>query len=99
MGYGQPDEGPVVTRLLIANRGEIALRIIRTATELGLGTVAVYAQDDADGPHVHSADEAIGLPGTGPAAYLDHSALLTAGKSAGAGMIQPGYGGLRENAG
>jgi pyruvate carboxylase len=45
----QPDEGPDVMRLLIANRGEIALRIIRTATELGPGTVAVYAADDADG--------------------------------------------------
>ena len=58
-----------MTRLLIANRGEIALRIIRTATELGLGTVAVYAEDDADSPHVHTADEAIGLPGAGPAAW------------------------------
>ncbi|EUA54540.1 carbamoyl-phosphate synthase L chain, N-terminal domain protein [Mycobacterium xenopi 4042] len=52
--------------LLIANRGEIALRIIRTATELGIDTAAVYAEDDADSPHVHAADEAIGLPGTGP---------------------------------
>ena len=49
--------------LLIANRAEIALRIIRTATELGMKTVAVYAEDDADSPHVHAADEAIGLPG------------------------------------
>ena len=48
-----------MTRLLIANRGEIALRIIRTATELELDTVAVYAEDDADSPHVHAADEAI----------------------------------------
>ena len=84
--------------LLIANRGEIALRIIRTATELGIQTVAVYAEDDAEGPHVHAADEAIGLPGTGPAAYLDHSVLLTAAKSAGAEMIHPGYGFLSENA-
>jgi acetyl/propionyl-CoA carboxylase alpha subunit/acetyl-CoA carboxylase carboxyltransferase component len=84
--------------LLIANRGEIALRIIRTATELGIQTVAVYAEDDADGPHVHAADEAIGLSGTGPAAYLDHSVLLAAAKSAGAEMIHPGYGFLSENA-
>ena len=52
--------------LLIANRGEIALRIIRTAAELGMQTVAVYAEDDAESPHVHAADEAIGLPGAGP---------------------------------
>jgi acetyl/propionyl-CoA carboxylase alpha subunit/acetyl-CoA carboxylase carboxyltransferase component len=84
--------------LLIANRGEIALRIIRTATELGIQTVAVYAEDDAEGPHVHAADEAIGLPGTGPAAYLDHSVLLAAAKSAGAEMIHPGYGFLSEDA-
>ena len=83
-------------RLLIANRGEIALRIIRTATELGLGTVAVYAEDDADTPHVHAADEAIGLPGAGPAAYLDHAATLAAAKKSGAQLIHPGYGFLSE---
>ena len=83
-------------RLLIANRGEIALRIIRTATELGLGTVAVYAEDDADSPHVHAADEAIGLPGAGPAAYLDHAAILAAAKKSGAELIHPGYGFLSE---
>jgi len=96
MGKDQPNEGPVVTRLLIANRGEIALRIIRTATELGLGTVAVYAEDDADGPHVHAADEAIGLHGSGPAAYLDHAAILSAAKESGAELIHPGYGFLSE---
>jgi acetyl/propionyl-CoA carboxylase alpha subunit/acetyl-CoA carboxylase carboxyltransferase component len=96
MRYGQPDEGPDVMRLLIANRGEIALRIIRTATELGLGTVAVYAEDDADTPHVHAAEEAIGLPGAGPAAYLDHAAILAAAKKSGAELIHPGYGFLSE---
>jgi acetyl/propionyl-CoA carboxylase alpha subunit/acetyl-CoA carboxylase carboxyltransferase component len=84
--------------LLIANRGEIALRIIRTATELGIQTVAVYAEDDADSPHVHVADEAIGLAGTGPQAYLDHSAILAAAKVSGAGLIHPGYGFLSESA-
>ncbi|OBF22867.1 carbamoyl-phosphate-synthetase [Mycobacterium kubicae] len=79
--------------LLIANRGEIALRIVRTATELGMSTVAVYAEDDADSPHVHAADEAIGVPG-----YLDHAALLAAAKQAGADLIHPGYGFLSENA-
>lgn len=84
--------------LLIANRGEIALRIIRTATELGMQTVAVYAEDDAGSPHVHAADEAIGLPGSGPDAYLDQSSILAAAKHAGAQLIHPGYGFLSENA-
>jgi len=84
--------------LLIANRGEIALRIIRTATELGMQTVAVYAEDDADGPHVHAADEAIGLPGAGPEAYLDSAALLAAAEKSGAELIHPGYGFLSESA-
>ncbi|BBY08027.1 acetyl-CoA carboxylase family protein [Mycobacterium noviomagense] len=84
--------------LLIANRGEIALRIIRTAIELGIDTAAIYAEDDADSPHVHAADEAIGLPGAGPAAYLDHAAVLAAAKKSGASMIHPGYGFLSEDA-
>ena len=84
--------------VLIANRGEIALRIIRTAIELGMRTVAVYAEDDADSPHLHAADEAIGLPGTGPKAYLDQPAMLAAAKSSGAQLIHPGYGFLSENA-
>ena len=84
--------------LLIANRGEIALRIIRTATELGIRTVAVYAEDDGQSPHVHAADEAIGLLGAGPQAYLDQATLLAAAKSSGADLIHPGYGFLSENA-
>src|ERR1700730_9687045 len=96
---GRPQEGPDVTRLLIANRGEIALRIIRTATELELDTVAVYAEDDADSPHVHAADEAIALPGAGPAAYLDHAAILAAAKDSGAELVHPGYGFLSEHPG
>ncbi len=84
--------------LLIANRGEIALRIVRTAIELGIRTIAVYAEDDAESPHVHAADEAIGLAGTGPQAYLDRSALLAAAKNSRADLIHPGYGFLSENA-
>lgn len=84
--------------LLVANRGEIALRIIRTATELGYRAVSVYADDDADSPHVHAADEAIGLPGSGPAAYLNHAELLAAAKESGAELVHPGYGFLSENA-
>src|SRR6201999_3077682 len=96
---GRPQEGPDVTRLLIANRGEIALRIIRTATELELDTVAVYAEDDADSPHVHAATEAIALSGAGPAAYLDHAAILAAAKDSAAELIHPGYGFLSEHPG
>ncbi|WP_040623881.1 acetyl-CoA carboxylase family protein [Mycobacterium parascrofulaceum] len=84
--------------VLVANRGEIALRIVRTATELGMRTVAVYAEDDAENPHVHAADEAIGLPGAGPRAYLDQPAMLAAAKNSGAELIHPGYGFLSENA-
>ncbi|HTX96044.1 MAG TPA: carboxyl transferase domain-containing protein [Mycobacterium sp.] len=84
--------------VLIANRGEIALRIVRTATELGMRTVAVYAEDDAESPHVHAADEAVALPGTGPRAYLDQAAMLAAAKSCAAELIHPGYGFLSENA-
>lgn len=89
----------VPTTVLIANRGEIALRILRTATELGYRTVAVYASDDADSPHVHVADGAIGLPGAGPSAYLDQAAILAAAQKSGAALIHPGYGFLSENAG
>jgi acetyl/propionyl-CoA carboxylase alpha subunit len=84
--------------LLIANRGEIALRIIRTATELGIRTVSVYAEDDADSPHVHAADEAIGLPAAGPGAYLNRAELLAAAKKSGTELIHPGYGFLSESA-
>ncbi|OBJ49462.1 acetyl-CoA carboxylase family protein [Mycobacterium asiaticum] len=87
----QPRDGDPT--LLIANRGEIALRIIRTATELGLHTVAIYADDDADSPHVHAADQALAIP-----AYLDQAAILAAAKDCGAALIHPGYGFLSENA-
>jgi acetyl/propionyl-CoA carboxylase alpha subunit/acetyl-CoA carboxylase carboxyltransferase component len=93
---GRP--APMSATLLTANRGEIALRIIRTATELGMQTVAVYAEDDADSPHVHAADEAIWLPGAGGKAYLDQAELLAAAKKSGAQLIHPGYGFLSEKA-
>ncbi len=83
--------------LLIANRGEIALRIIRTAAELGMLSVAVYAEDDADSTHVHASDEAIGLSGVGPRAYLDQAEILAAATKCGAQLIHPGYGFLSEN--
>ncbi|ANS30839.1 acetyl-CoA carboxylase family protein [Rhodococcus opacus] len=84
--------------LLVANRGEIALRIIRTAEEMSVDTVAVYAEDDADSPHVRAATEAVALRGSGPSAYLDARAILDAAAEFGATAVHPGYGFLSENA-
>ena len=81
--------------LLIANRGEIARRIMRGAHEMGIRCVAVYVDADADAPFVREADEAVRLPGS----YLDGKATLDAALAAGAGAIHPGYGFLSENAG
>ena len=63
-------------KILIANRGEIALRIVRALQELGIASVAVYADDDAQAPHVQAADSAVALGVTGPAAYLDAAHLI-----------------------
>ncbi|MEE2058101.1 acetyl-CoA carboxylase family protein [Rhodococcus artemisiae] len=84
--------------LLVANRGEIALRIIRTATELGLDTVAVYAEDDSASPHVGAATRAVPLAGSGPAAYLDQDAILRIARDTDCTLVHPGYGFLSENA-
>ncbi len=88
-----------ITKLLVANRGEIAARIMRTAHEMGLATVAVYADADADAPYVSQADEAVRLPGTAPAGtYLHGEAIIAAAAATGADAIHPGYGFLSENA-
>jgi acetyl/propionyl-CoA carboxylase alpha subunit/acetyl-CoA carboxylase carboxyltransferase component len=85
-------------KLLIANRGEIAIRIIRGAEELGLQTGTIFSEDDAESPHVGRADEAHALTGVGAKAYLDIEQVIKIAKTAGCGAVHPGYGFLAENA-
>jgi 3-methylcrotonyl-CoA carboxylase alpha subunit len=82
----------VFGKILIANRGEIACRVARTARRMGIGTVAVYADSDAHGLHVGTADEARRIE-----SYLDIEAIVAAARDAGAQAIHPGYGFLAEN--
>ena len=85
-------------KLLVANRGEIAIRVLRAAAGLGLPTVAVHPADDAASLHTRKADEVRQLPGRGVAAYLDGAAVIAAARDVGVGAIHPGYGFLSENA-
>ena len=93
------NKGPL-RKLLIANRGEIAARVIRTARALDIATVAVFSDPDEGLPFVGDADEAVRLPGAAPAdTYLNIDALLAAADATGADSVHPGYGFLSENAG
>jgi acetyl/propionyl-CoA carboxylase alpha subunit/acetyl-CoA carboxylase carboxyltransferase component len=85
-------------KLLIANRGEIAIRIARAAGDAGLATVAIYSADDAQSMHARAADAAHEIPGRGARAYLDIEAMIAAAKATGCDALHPGYGFLSENA-
>jgi acetyl/propionyl-CoA carboxylase alpha subunit/acetyl-CoA carboxylase carboxyltransferase component len=87
-----------ITHLLIANRGEIAIRIARAAASLGIRTTAVYSEDDALSLHIKAADDAHALRGHGAAAYLDMGGIIAAAREAKCDAIHPGYGFLSENA-
>ena len=86
------------SKVLIANRGEIAVRLVRALRDLGIASVAVHARDDAAALHVQLADATVALDATGPSAYLDVAALIAVAKAEGCDAVHPGYGFLSERA-
>ncbi|CAN7632814.1 carboxyl transferase domain-containing protein [Variovorax paradoxus] len=86
------------SKVLIANRGEIAVRLVRALRDLGIASVAVHARDDASALHVQLADVAVALDAAGPSAYLDVAALIGVAKAQGCDAVHPGYGFLSERA-
>jgi acetyl/propionyl-CoA carboxylase alpha subunit/acetyl-CoA carboxylase carboxyltransferase component len=87
-----------LSKLLVANRGEIAVRIIRAAADMGISTVSIFPSDDAESLHVQQADEAVRLDGRGVASYLDIDQVISAAISTRCDSVHPGYGFLAENA-
>jgi propionyl-CoA carboxylase alpha chain len=95
----QPEPSPMFRKILIANRGEIACRVIRTARRMGISTVAVYSEADRDALHVSLADEAVAIgPAPSRESYLSMQRILQACRDTGAQAVHPGYGFLSENA-
>ncbi|MFP5220195.1 MAG: biotin carboxylase N-terminal domain-containing protein, partial [Actinomycetes bacterium] len=87
-----------VPTVLVANRGEVAVRVARAVADLGWRSVVAHSRDDAGRAHVRAGDDAVELPGHGPAAYLDVAAVVGAARRAAAQLVHPGWGFLSESA-